>query len=441
VKIVLPEAVRKIIQTLSANGFEAYAVGGCVRDSLLKQTPSDWDITTSCPPEKIKDLFKKTIDTGLKHGTVSVLLENEVYEVTTFRLDGDYKDGRHPSSVSFTHSLEEDLARRDFTINAMAYNETKGLIDPFDGLGDLQNKIIRCVGTPDTRFLEDALRMLRAVRFAAQKGFSIEEQTLSSIQKNAALVKKLSAERIISEITKILLSDDVFKIKTLYYTGLLAYIMPEMVHCFETQQNIKWHLYDVGTHSLFAVSFVEKKPYLLYSALMHDWGKPLTKGTNPDGSDSFRNHAKESVRLAEDFMNRYKFSNKDKDKILRLVKNHDREILPDKKYVKRAVSAVGDDIFTDLLNLKRADAKAQNFSLTAPRLAHYDTLEKIYVSFKENDEVFSLKQLSVNGHDLKALGFCGKEIGVILDQLLQHVIEHPEENKKELLLTKIKAPL
>jgi len=258
VKIVLPEAVRKIIQTLSANGFEAYAVGGCVRDSLLKQTPSDWDITTSCPPEKIKDLFKKTIDTGLKHGTVSVLLENEVYEVTTFRLDGDYKDGRHPSSVSFTHSLEEDLARRDFTINAMAYNETKGLIDPFDGLGDLQNKIIRCVGTPDTRFLEDALRMLRAVRFAAQKGFSIEEQTLSSIQKNAALVKKLSAERIISEITKILLSDDVFKIKTLYYTGLLAYIMPEMVHCFETQQNIKWHLYDVGTHSLFAVSFVEK---------------------------------------------------------------------------------------------------------------------------------------------------------------------------------------
>lgn len=438
-KISIPENANFILDTLEKSGYKAYVVGGCVRDSLLGIFPEDWDITTSAEPCEVKALFPKTFDTGLKHGTVSVLVDNEIFEVTTFRCDGEYKDNRRPEQVTFTKFLEEDLSRRDFTVNAMAYSPKDGLIDPFGGMDDLQNKIIRCVGKADKRYQEDALRMLRAVRFAAQKDFSIEEDTCHAIRRNASLVQNLSVERVISEFTKILLSDHLERIETLYDVGLLAYMMPELCRCFETTQNIKWHIYDVGRHSLHATKHMDKKPYLRYSALMHDWGKPLTKGTNPDGSDSFRNHAKESVRLAEDFMERYKFSNNDKDKILRLIKHHDREIIPEKKYVKRAVNAVGEDIFLDLLNLKRADAKSQNFALTEPRLAIYDELEFLYNTCKDNNEVFSLKNLAVNGNDVVAFGYRGKEIGEVLNSLLNYVIDHPEENKKEILLKKLKT--
>ena len=436
--ITIPEKVRFIIQKLEKNGFEAYAVGGCIRDSFLGITPDDWDITTSAKPEDIKKIFSRTFDTGIKHGTISILLEKDIFEVTTFRHDGEYKDNRHPEHVTFTTSVKEDLARRDFTVNAMAYNETRGLVDPFGGQKDLKNKIIRCVGEADKRFTEDALRILRAVRFTAQKGFCIEGKTLSSIQKNASLVQNLSVERIVSEITKILLSDHLEMFDVLYETDVLSYIMPELCSCFKTTQNIKWHIYDVGHHTLCAVSHLEKKPYLRYAMLMHDWGKPLTKSQNPDGSDCFRNHAKKSTELAENWMNRYRFSNSDKDKILRLIKNHDREIVTDKKCVKRAVNAVGDDIFIDLLNVKRADAKAQNFTLTEPRLSVYDAQEALYYTIKENNEPFSVKNLDINGHDLIALGYQGKEIGNVLNQLLEHILEHPEDNKKEILIQKIK---
>ncbi len=437
-KIILPDKVNHIINTLTQNGFSAYAVGGCVRDCMLNLVPSDWDICTSALPSDIKQLFSKTIDTGIKHGTVSVLLGGDIFEVTTFRCDGDYLDNRRPEHVTFTNSILNDLSRRDFTINSMAYNNEEGLIDPFGGADDLENRLIRCVGNPDARFNEDALRILRAVRFSSQKNFKIEENTLASIKTNAALVQNLSAERIISEITKILLSDHLEKIKLLYDAGVLHFIMPEMCRCFETPQNIQWHIYDVGTHSLKVAEFMEKKPYLRFSALMHDWGKPDTKGMNPDGSDNFRNHAKQSVILAEEFMNRYKFSNRDKSKIVRLIKFHDRQILPEKKYIKRAVNDVGDDIFLDLLNLKRADCKAQNFLLTAPRLVLYDELESLYRKMKEDNETFSLKNLAVNGNDLKYLGFEGKEIGNALSFLLDYVIDHPTENEKQILIDILK---
>ena len=433
----IPENVAYILKTLEENGFSSYVVGGCVRDYLLSTIPEDWDITTTATPAQVKMLFPKTIDTGLKHGTVTVLLEKEPFEVTTFRCDGDYVDSRRPETVSFTSSIEEDLARRDFTVNAMAYNPKHGLIDPFGGQEDLKEKVIRCVGEPDRRFGEDALRMLRAVRFAAQKDFTIEKNTLSSIQKNCFLVNHLSAERIISEITKILLSDRLDTFDILYETGILQIIMPEMVRCFETPQNIKWHIYDVGHHSLCAVSHMKKVPYLRFAMLMHDWGKPLVKGLNPDGSDNFRNHAKESVLLAEKFMNLYKFSNHDKDKILRLIQFHDREIVANKKCVKRAANAVGNDIFLDLLDVKRADAKAQNVTLTAERLSYYDELEKIYQECKENKEPFSVKNLDIDGHDLINLGFEGKKIGEILQKLLEHVLDHPEDNQKNVLINLI----
>lgn len=435
----IPEKVVYILKKLEENGFSSYVVGGCVRDSLLQTTPEDWDIATAATPNQVKALFSKTIDTGLKHGTVTVLLEKEAFEVTTFRCDGDYVDSRRPETVSFTLSIEEDLSRRDFTINAMAYSPEQGLIDPFGGQIHLKEKVICCVGEPDKRFTEDALRMLRAVRFAAQKGFSIEQKTLASIEKNNFLVQNLSAERIISEITKILLSDRLDTFDILYKTGILHFIMPEMVRCFETPQNIKWHIYDVGHHSLCAASHMKKVPFLRFAMLMHDWGKPLVKGINPDGSDSFRNHAKESVVLAEHFMKQYKFSNHDKDKIVRLIRFHDREIIANKKCVKRAANAVGDDIFLDLLDVKRADAKAQNFSLTEPRLAYYDELEKIYKECKENKEPFSLKNLDMDGYDLMKLGFQGKEIGEALQNLLEHVFDHPEDNQKEVLISLLKV--
>ncbi len=432
-KIFLPEKVNIIIKSLESKGFEAYAVGGCVRDSLLGITPFDWDITTNALPCDIKNIFPKTFDTGIKHGTVSVLIDDEIFEVTTFRCDGDYIDNRRPESVSFTKSLNEDLKRRDFTINSMAYNETSGIVDYFDGLSDLKNKIIRCVGDADTRFSEDSLRILRAVRFAAQKGFDIEEKTLESIKRNGELIKNLSAERIISEITKIVVSDP-FKIKDLYNLGVLKFIMPEMCLCFETKQNIKWHIYDVGIHSLNVVKNLPEKPYLKFSGLMHDWGKPHTKGKNEEGEDTFRNHAKVSIELAEKFLNRFKFSNADKDKILRLIKYHDREIIPEKKYVKRAINCVGEDIFLDLINLKRADCLSQNLELTSPRLAVYDKYEEIYNEVISGNEAFSVKKLKINGKDLINLGFNGKKIGDTLKILLEKVIDDPELNKKEKLL-------
>lgn len=436
--IRVPDGVKQILIALKKNNFSAFCVGGCVRDSLLGITPYDWDICTSALPQQIKHLFPKTIDTGLKHGTVSVFANDAFYEVTTFRLDGEYKDNRRPEKVLFTSSIEEDLSRRDFTINAMAYNEIDGLIDPFGGMEDLKNGLIRCVGNPDVRFCEDSLRILRAVRFAAQKKFQIEEQTLSSIQKNAHLVQNLSSERIIAEITKILLSDQPDHLKLLYHLGVLPFIMPELCRCFETPQNIKWHIYDVGDHSIQVVSHLEKKSYLRFAALMHDWGKPDCRGQNPDGSDHFRNHAAVSTKLAEDFCCRYHFSNSDKNKILRLIQNHDRQILPEKKYVKRAVNAVGEDLFLDLLNLKRADCLAQNFELTAPRMELYDKIEEIFMQIKHDCEPFSVKNLAVNGNDLKVQGFQGKEIGQALSFLLEHVLDFPSDNQRDILLNFIK---
>lgn len=437
-KINMPNTVKQIINIFHKNGFSAYAVGGCVRDCMLNTVPSDWDICTSALPTDIKRLFKKTVDIGIQHGTVTVLLNGEAFEVTTFRHDGEYKDNRRPKYVSFAKSITDDLSRRDFTVNAMAYNDKDGLIDPFDGASDLEKKIIRCVGDPNTRFSEDALRILRAVRFSAQKNFTIEERTLVSVQKNAALVQNLSAERIISEITKILLSDRLENIKLLYQVGVLHFIMPQMCKCFETPQSIKWHLYDVGTHSVKAAEFTKKKAYLRYGALLHDWGKPDTKGKNPDGSDSFRNHAKRSTQSAEEFLCRFKFSNADKSKILRLIQYHDRQILPEKKYINRAVNDIGDDIFLDLIDLKRADCKAQNFALTAPRLKTYDEIERLYRQMQENNETFSLKNLAVNGHDLKKLGLEGKDIGMALTFLLNHVINHPDDNEPKILIDKIR---
>ena len=434
----LPENVKFIIDTLEKNGFSAFAVGGCVRDSLSGKSPDDWDITTSALPDDVINLFPKTVPTGVKHGTVTVLLGKIPFEVTTFRTDGEYSDSRHPESVSFAKNIEDDLSRRDFTINAMAFNEKYGLIDIFGGMNDLKNKIIRCVGDAETRFSEDALRMMRAVRFSAQHGLKIEEKTYNAIKAKAHLIKNVSAERIKTELDKILLSPNPDAVATLYDTSLLDYIIPELPECFKTEQNIKYHLYNVGTHTMHVVKNVPPVLHLRYSALFHDLGKPKMKTTDEFGVDHFKGHAEVSVDLSETICSRLKFDNFTKDKVLRLIKYHDREILIGAKYVKRAIFCVGDDIFSDLINLKIADAKGQNPEFVSKRFAVYDELLRIYKEVKEKKEPFSVKNLAINGNDLIKLGLSGKEIGKALNSALLYVIDNPEENEKDKLLYFIK---
>ncbi len=432
--VKLSKGAKTVIDALLKEGFSAYAVGGAVRDSLIGHTPQDFDVTTNATPYQVKELFNKTFDTGIKHGTITVLIEEEPVEVTTFRSEGKYIDNRKPESVTLVNDVKEDLSRRDFTINALCYNEQEGLIDLFGGQEDLKSKTIRAIGCPEERFKEDALRILRAVRFSAQLGFLIEEKTKIAISSCADLVKNLSKERILSELDKIIMSDSPEHIKMLDELGVLKHIMPEMCLCFKQAQNTRWHIYDVGTHSINVIKNSPKVIYLRYAALMHDWGKPYCLGKNDLGEDTFRNHAKVSLELAEKFMEIYKFSNERKDKILRLVKFHDLEIIPEKKYIKRAINKVGDDIFGDLIFLKRADCLSQNLELTAQRLPYIDTLFELYKEIKENKEELSLRDLKINGNDLKALGFRGKKIGEILNFLLEHVFDSPCDNKKEKLL-------
>ncbi len=438
-KIHIPQDVSYIIKTLEDNGYSAFIVGGCVRDSLLGNVPNDWDITTNATPEKVKELFNKTIDTGIQHGTVTVLVGAKSYEVTTFRKDGDYKDSRHPESVEYTDDLVLDLSRRDFTVNAMAYNENFGLVDPFGGISDLEISLIKCVGNPTTRFSEDALRMLRAVRFSAQLSFSIHESVISALKEKSEDILNISAERIREELNKMLLSDNSFEaFLTLYETSLLKHILPELDRCFDTEQNIKYHLYNVGIHSLYVVKNCPKKLYLKYAALFHDIGKPDTKKTDTFGIDTFRNHSKLSTELAEKVLRRLKMDNKSIDKILRLIKYHDREIVLSRKAIKRAVLDIGDDIFEDLIELKSAEVYAQNTKLTFPRLENYNEILSIYQNIKTQKEAISVAELEINGNDVMNLGFKGKDIGTILQHTLLYIITNPEENKKEKILKIIK---
>lgn len=431
----LSNGAKKVIKTLKDKGFSAYSVGGAVRDALLGKTPYDFDITTDATPMEVKSLFDKVIDTGIAHGTVTVMVDGESLEVTTFRADGEYVDNRKPKSVTLVKDVASDLARRDFTVNALCYNDEDGLLDLFSGIDDLNSKIIRAIGNPEERFTEDALRILRAVRFSVQLGFEIEKNTLSAIKICAPLIKNLSVERITAELDKILMSPAPDKALSLMFeTGILDFIMPEMAECYRCPQNIKWHIYDVGNHTAQVVKNTPEIIYLRYSALMHDWGKPYTRGKNDDGEDTFRNHAKMSEELADKFTKKYKFSNERRDKILRLVKYHDIEILPEKKYVKRAINKVGDDIFKDLISLKRADCLSQNLELTKSRFPYIDTLDALYAEIKENKETFSIRDLAVNGNDLMAIGIQGKKIGEILNALLEIVMDDATKNEKEILI-------
>ena len=322
-KLEVPKKVQRIIRTLQEQGYDAYAVGGCVRDSLLDRSPADWDITTSAKPMEVKEIFKRTVDTGLQHGTVTVLMEKEGFEVTTYRIDGEYEDSRHPKEVIFTGNLEEDLKRRDFTINAMAYNDETGLVDVFGGIRDLESQIVRCVGNPRERFTEDALRILRAVRFSAQLGFAIEKDTAYWAKALAPTLEKISAERIQTELVKLLVSAHPQYLKTAWELGITQIVLPEFDAMMETPQNTPHHCYSVGEHTLKALEYTEADKVQRLVVLFHDMGKPAMRTTDEQGLDHFHGHPKVSAELARKILRRLRFDNDTIRKVTELVSWHE----------------------------------------------------------------------------------------------------------------------
>lgn len=434
IKISLPKDVENIIKTIEEAGFEAYAVGGCVRDSLLLREPDDWDITTSAKPEQIKALFRKTIDTGIAHGTVTVMMHHKGYEVTTYRIDGEYEDSRHPKEVTFTLDLLEDLRRRDFTINAMAYNDRSGIVDAFCGMGDLDNKIIRAVGEPEARFEEDALRIMRAVRFSAQLGYEIEENTRKAIRALAGNLRHISAERIQVELVKLVQSPHPEKIRDLYEMGISKVFMPEFDAIMETEQNNPHHMYSVGEHTIRAMMAAEADKNLRLAMLFHDFGKSRCKTTDEEGVDHFHGHSAKSEEMSKEILKRLKFDNDTIHIVSRLVQNHDYDIVPEKKYVRRAVNRIGEDIFGLLLKVKQADLDAQSDYLKEEKQQKLCRIKELYQEILEDEECTSLRMLAVKGTDLIAWGMQpGKEIGEMLARLLEEVLDNPQSNQKEKL--------
>jgi len=439
-RIKLPEKVKHIITKLEAAGYEAYAVGGCVRDSLLGREPDDWDITTSATPMQTKAVFGRTIDTGIQHGTVTVRIAGESFEVTTYRIDGEYEDSRHPKNVVFTANLLEDLKRRDFTVNAMAYNDRSGLIDAFGGIADLENRIIRCVGNAGERFTEDALRMMRAVRFSAQLGFSIDVDTEHAIMELAPNLAKISAERIRTELVKILISPNPDYIRKAYDLGITQIVLCELDNAFETTQNNPHHSYTVGEHLMHTLLNIRADKCLRIAALFHDIGKPVSKTTDEDGIDHFHGHVEISEEMTAKILKRLKFDNDTIICVRIYIRYHDVEINPSQKAVRRALNKVGEEYFGGLLELKRADCLAQSMYMREEKLAVLDKVEAVYREILEKKQCVSLKDLAVTGSDLMKLGVPqGRRVGELLSVLLEEVLEEPSRNTYDYLLKKAKT--
>ena len=439
IKIEMPQAVMEIIERLESAGYEAFAVGGCVRDAVLGRVPADWDITTSAMPEEVKGLFSRTIDTGIQHGTVTVMKDHVGYEVTTYRIDGEYEDARHPKEVSFTSNLVEDLKRRDFTINAMAYNDRVGIVDEFDGIEDLEKGIIRCVGEAEDRFGEDALRMLRAVRFSAQLGFKIDETTKEAINELAPNLEKISAERIQAELVKLLVSDHPEYLREAYETGITAVVLPEFDDIMKQEQNDAFHENTVGEHTLRSLLQVENDKVLRLTMLFHDVGKPMTYSRTEEGVTRFFGHPDISSDMSREIMRRLKFDNDTTDKVKKLTAVHDLFIKNAPNRVRRAMSKVGKELFPYFLKVRKANILAWKEDAQEKALADLKELTDIYEGILERGECVCIKELVVDGKDLIAAGVQqGKQIGEILNELLEIVLEEPEKNKKETLLNYVK---
>lgn len=471
-KMILPKNVSYIIKKLEEAGYEAYAVGGCVRDTILGRTPEDWDITTSARPFEIKSCFKRTIDTGIQHGTVTVMLDHTGYEVTTYRIDGEYEDNRHPKSVEFTNKLCLDLERRDFTINAMAYNETAGLVDEFGGVKDLENGIIRCVGDAGQRFDEDALRMLRAVRFSGQLGFDIDGLTKRAITQRAGNLAKISAERIRTELSKLIISKNSGQIREAYNTGMTSFFLPELDNMMKKEQHNPHHIYTVGEHCIYSTGVMnyffgeaidesiyscipdkvlewaekltaqfDKKHHIMLcmTMLLHDAAKPEVMTFDENGIGHFYGHPQKGEEMAGNILRRLTFDNDTVSIVKRLIKYHDYRFEANPRILRRAVAKIGSDIMPMLFLVQYADVLSQNPVTFNEKLLKLEGVINEYEKLVNEEVPLCIKDLKVNGKDIIELGISqGPRCGEILHKLLDMVLEEPEKNQRDILIKYIK---
>lgn len=431
--IDLPAHAARAIAQLEDAGYETWAVGGCVRDSLLGRVPHDWDLCTAAKPQEMQAVFagERVLETGLKHGTLTLLTEGGPLEITTFRADGAYSDGRHPDGVRFVPDVSADLARRDFTVGAMAWHPARGLCDPFGGQDDLQNGVLRAVGDPDARFTEDALRILRGVRFASQLGFAVEDETARAMRRQVGRLSCVAAERVREELTGLLCGRFVVR-ALMQYPDLITAALPELAPMVGCAQQNPHHLYDVWEHTARAVGQVPVEPGLRWAMLLHDSGKPACKTVDEHGIGHFYGHPKVSREIAETLMRRLRFSSEQMARILLLVEQHDRPLGDSDKLVRRRLVQIGETRFRDLLAIKKGDAVGQG---THPdNVAQLCETERRLNAVLAQDACLSLRQLAVDGNDMTALGLHGPAVGEMLHALLDAVVDGELENTRQALL-------
>lgn len=433
--IKIPIDVQKLINLLNENGYEAYVVGGAVRDSILNRPVHDWDVCTSATPSEMLKVFrgKKVIETGLKHGTITVIENDMAIEVTTYRIDGNYSDNRRPDNVTFTKNLVEDLRRRDFTINAMAYNPKTGLIDPFNGMEDIKYKKIRCVGSAEDRFNEDALRILRAIRFEAQLDFAGLPETMFEIDRQYERLKNISVERINSEFCKIVASNQ-FCVELVLYPDVFSLFIPELKDMIGFQQNNPYHAYDVFDHTVHAIEKCESDDLVVRLAVFfHDFGKPHSYQDGEDGIRHFKGHGKVSADVTDIIMKRLRFDNETRNNVVELVYYHDATFEVGKKYVKRWLNKIGEKQFRRLLEVRKADIKGQKPDYEKSRIEKVSNIESIIEDILQEQECFSLRDLAVNGNDVKKTMNLkeGKDVGHWLNEMLKRVIDGELKNNRD----------
>ena len=435
-RITMPDKAEFIINRLYDNGFECFAVGGCVRDSIIGRDVSDWDFTTNATPDEIERCFSDftTIDIGKRFGTICVVIDKENFEITTYRTESGYEDSRHPDSINFSKKLTDDLSRRDFTVNALAYNDKVGLIDEYNGLADLNYGIIRAIGNPDERFTEDALRILRALRFSSVLGFAIEQNTAQSILKNKDSLSLVSGERIIKELSKLLCGKDVDLILR-RYKDVLAVIIPEISVMFNFDQNSLHHNKDLWRHTVSAVKNTQNDEILRTTMLLHDLGKPMTVSTDAKGHSHFHNHPKLSAAMATTILKRLHYPSAFISTVVTLIEYHDVRLTPDSPTVKRCMRDIGVENTARLLSIQRADILAQSMYKREEKLSTLDKVVEEFERIKKTNECYCLSMLDINGKDIIHLGVTiGEQIGNILKILLDEVIDSKLPNDKNSLL-------
>lgn len=429
----IPTGAQHIIYTLKSYGYKAYLVGGCVRDLLMDRQPNDWDICTSATPEEMKKCFLgwTTIDTGLRHGTITVVLGGNSYEVTTFRVDGTYSDGRHPDNVQFTTNLVADLARRDFTINAIAMTVDGIICDPFGGQHDIDAKVIRCVGDPRERFMEDGLRIMRALRFAATLGFGIEVDTIAAMHDCKDNLRNIAAERIMTELKKLVVGKKSGATLNPYH-DILSIFWPEIEECAGFEQRNKYHVFDVWTHMTVALDKADTDDlYVRLALLLHDIAKPRCFTLGEDGYGHFYGHPPVCAALADDMLRRLKFDNDTREKVVQLIEYHDANVVPSEKHVRRWLNKIGEEQFRRLLSIKIADGSAHNPDNLGDRIDKIYVVREVLSEVLSKRQCFTMRDLEVNGRDMIMIGIPeGPEVGAMLRKLMDLVLDGEAPNEK-----------